>query len=399
MLPVFTQAIPILTKIEKAGYEAYFVGGCVRDYLLGRVISDIDIATSATPSEIKQIFPRTVDVGIEHGTVVVLWNNETYELTTFRTDGEYIDFRRPSEVTFIRNLHDDLKRRDFTMNSIAMDKGGTFTDPFCGKQAIRSKVIETVGSPRERFHEDALRMMRAVRFVSQLQFSVEQNTYHALREHAPLLENVATERKTVEFEKLLIGKGKEQALQILIDTSLYKYLPGLKGKQPALEQMVKLNIEPLAIDEMWTLLLYLLGTTIDHPETFLRQWKLPVKKIKKVTLLLQLLHHRLQQKWTVETLFDAKLENAIHTEKIYNILQQHDVLKGIMDLKKQHSLLPIKERQDLAVRGDDLMKWYDKDGGPWIKEVLQIIERAVITGKIENEKVQIREWLTKCNLK
>ena len=227
MRPVFKQAIPILTKIEKAGFEAYFVGGCVRDHLIGREISDIDIATSATPHEIKKIFPKTIDVGIEHGTVIVNWDKETYELTTFRTDGEYTDFRRPSEVTFIRNLHEDLKRRDFTMNSIAMDKDGTLIDPFQGKQAIQNKMIETVGTASERFHEDALRMMRAVRFVSQLQFSIEPTTYHALKEHASLLEKVATERKTIEFEKLLNGKNKIQALEMLIDTKLYRYLPGL----------------------------------------------------------------------------------------------------------------------------------------------------------------------------
>ena len=225
---MFEQAIPILLTIEKAGYEAYFVGGCVRDFILGKEISDVDIATSATPVEIKTIFPRTIDVGIEHGTVVVLLGEETYELTTFRTDGEYVDFRRPSEVSFIRNLYDDLKRRDFTMNSIAMDKEGMLIDPFEGKLAIGNKMIKTVGSPAERFHEDALRMMRAVRFVSQLQFSIEQNTYAALLENAHLLEKIAIERKTAEFEKLLNGHGKKQALKILTDTGLFNYLPGLE---------------------------------------------------------------------------------------------------------------------------------------------------------------------------
>ena len=221
-------------------------------------------------------------------------NKETYELTTFRTDGEYTDFRRPSEVTFIRNLHEDLKRRDFTMNSIAMDKDGTLIDPFQGKQAIQNKMIETVGSASERFHEDALRMMRAVRFVSQLQFSIEPTTYHALKEHASLLEKVATERKTIEFEKLLNGKNKVQALEMLIDTKLYRYLPGLKNHEKALLDVTRLDIELLTIVEIWSLLLYFIGCSTSESEKFLRQWKLPLKRIRSIQSILQWLNLRLQ---------------------------------------------------------------------------------------------------------
>lgn len=132
----FLSAVPLLTEIEHAGYEAYFVGGAVRDLLLDREIADVDIATSATPEEIKAIFPKTIDVGIEHGTIVVLFKGRTFEVTTFRAESEYEDYRRPSGVQFIRSLEEDLKRRDFTMNAIAMDKSGQLFDPFHGKQAI-----------------------------------------------------------------------------------------------------------------------------------------------------------------------------------------------------------------------------------------------------------------------
>jgi tRNA nucleotidyltransferase (CCA-adding enzyme) len=399
MRPAFKQASPILTKIEKAGYEAYFVGGCVRDYLIGREISDIDIATSATPYEIKKIFPKTIDVGIEHGTVIVIWDEETYELTTFRTDGEYTDFRRPSEVTFIRNLHEDLKRRDFTMNSIAMDKGGTLIDPFQGKQAIQNKTIETVGAASERFHEDALRMMRAVRFVSQLQFSIEPTTYHALKEHASLLEKVATERKTIEFEKLLNGKNKKQALEMLIDTKLYRYLPGIKNHEKALVDATRLDIELLTMVEIWSLFLYLIGCSTSEIEKFLRQWKLPLKRIKKVQSILQLLKIRQHHEWSINTLFIAKLENAISTEKLFNVLNNRHVLTGVPELESQFDELIIKDSHELAVSGKDLMKWENKQGGPWLKEALQFIESAVLTKQVVNEKEKIREWLQKCNPK
>ena len=399
MRPVFKQAIPILTKIESAGYEAYFVGGCVRDDLIGREISDIDIATSATPLEIKKIFPTTIDVGIEHGTVMVLWEQETYEITTFRTDGEYTDFRRPSQVTFIRNLHEDLKRRDFTMNSIAMDKDGALIDPFQGELAIQSKTIETVGAASERFHEDALRMMRAVRFVSQLQFSIEPTTYHALKEHGSLLEKVATERKSIEFEKLLNGKNKVQALEMLIDTKLYRYLPGLKNHEKALLDMTRLDIELFSVDEIWSLLLCLIGYSTSESGNFLRQWKLPLKRIKKVQSIIQWLKIRLQYEWSIENLYSAKLENAISTEKVVNILNNQDVLTGVSELKSQFNNLTIKDRHELAVSGKDLMQWENKQGGPWIKEALQSIEKAVLTKIVENEKEKIREWLQTCNPK
>lgn len=181
MKPIFQRAIPIIEKLEEAGYEAYFVGGAVRDLLIGREIADVDIATSATPIEMKAIFSKTVDVGIEHGTILILLKGEAYEVTTYRAESTYSDFRRPDEVRFIRHLKEDLQRRDFTMNSIAMDKNGELIDPFAGREAIKNREIKTVGSSEERFNEDALRMMRALRFKSQLGFLLEEGTYDALK--------------------------------------------------------------------------------------------------------------------------------------------------------------------------------------------------------------------------
>jgi tRNA nucleotidyltransferase (CCA-adding enzyme) len=223
MIEPFLTAIPIIEQLEASGFQAYFVGGSVRDYLLNRSISDVDIATSATPYEVKEIFSRTVDIGIEHGTVLVLFQNKSYEITTFRTEGAYQDYRRPTEVAFIRNLDDDLKRRDFTMNAIAMDRNGNLIDPFNGQSAIQKKVIQTVGSPDERFQEDALRIMRAVRFFSQLSFSVENETLEAIKNLGSLLKNIAVERIKVEFEKLLVGENANNAIRLLLDSDLYKY--------------------------------------------------------------------------------------------------------------------------------------------------------------------------------
>jgi tRNA nucleotidyltransferase (CCA-adding enzyme) len=397
MMPIFTKAIPLLEVIEKAGFEAYFVGGCVRDYLLGKKIADVDIATSATPQEIKTIFSKTIDVGIEHGTVVVIWDKETYELTTFRSDGEYTDFRRPSEVTFIRSLEEDLKRRDFTMNSMAMNKEGKIIDPFLGQEAIKNKRIETVGSATDRFHEDALRMMRAVRFVSQLSFTIESETQQALKTNAFLLEKIATERKTVEFEKLIQGKNRKHALQLLLDTELFLFLPGLTKHEKALHQLIQHNIESLSTVEVWSLLLYLMGTKQDEIDFFLRQWTLPIKKIKQIKAILSWLQVRLHCEWQTETLYKAGLENIIHTEILFNTIVQQPTYQSIPKLEEAYHQLIIKDRHELAVSGSDLMVWANQKGGPWIKEKLELIEKAVLTGQVRNEREKIREWLENCN--
>jgi tRNA nucleotidyltransferase (CCA-adding enzyme) len=397
MIPIFKKAIPLLEVIEKAGFEAYFVGGCVRDYILGRKIADVDIATSATPQEIKQIFSKTIDVGIEHGTVVVIWGQETYEITTFRSDGEYTDFRRPSEVTFIRSLKEDLKRRDFTMNSMAMDKKGKIIDPFLGQAAIKQNLIQTVGSATDRFHEDALRMMRAVRFVSQLSFAIEPETQQALKTNALLLEKIATERKTVEFEKLLQGENRKSALQLLLDTGLFLFLPGLTRHEKALHQLIQYKIESLSTVEVWSLLLYLMEIEQDKVEFFLRQWTLSVKKIKQIKSILSWLQVRLYSEWQIETLYRAGLENTLHTEILFNTIAQQPAYQSIPELKEKYHRLIIKDRHELTVSGRDLMRWANQEGGPWIKERLDLIEKAVLTGFVQNDREKIREWLEHCN--
>jgi len=397
MKPTFIKAIPLLEKIEEAGFEAYFVGGCVRDFILDKEIADVDLATSATPQEIKKIFPKTIDVGIEHGTIVVIWGRDTYELTTFRSDGEYRDFRRPSEVTFIRSLEEDLKRRDFTMNSMAMDKKGRLIDPFSGQKAIKSKIIETVGSASNRFHEDALRMMRAARFVSQLSFTIETKTDLALKENAFLLKNIATERKTVEFEKLLKGENRKLAFQLLLDSGLFLYLPGLRKHEEGLRKLAQFDYEHLSIVEMWSLLLYLMEIQYNEVEFFLRQWKLPVKKVKIIKSALRWFHFRLHSEWSIESIYEAKIEQALYAERLYNIFHHQNMTQSVQKLMDQYDRLVIKDRQELAVSGYDLMLWNYQKGGPWVKEKLAFIERAVLLGEISNQKDKIRGWLLKCN--
>lgn len=197
----------IIDKLEEAGYEAFAVGGCVRDTILNRSPEDWDITTSARPEQVKELFKRTIDTGIRHGTVTVMLARKGYEVTTYRVDGEYVDSRHPESVEFTSDLIEDLKRRDFTINAMAYNPKTGVVDAFDGIQDLNNKVIRCVGVPQERFGEDALRMMRAVRFSAQLGFDIDKNTMEAIKELAPTLANISAERIRTELEKLILSNN------------------------------------------------------------------------------------------------------------------------------------------------------------------------------------------------
>lgn len=199
----------IIQTLQAHGHEAYAVGGCVRDSLLGREPGDWDITTSASPEETKRLFARTVDTGIQHGTVTVLLGKEGFEVTTYRIDGKYEDSRHPTEVIFTRNLREDLLRRDFTINAMAYNDTEGIVDIFGGMEDLKRKVIRCVGNAQERFGEDALRIMRGVRFAAQLGFSLEEETKAAMEELAPTLEKISAERIQTELVKLLVSDSPE----------------------------------------------------------------------------------------------------------------------------------------------------------------------------------------------
>lgn len=397
MIQPFLKAVPLLTELENAGYEAYFVGGAIRDYLLDRSIADVDIATSAKPAEVKSVFSNTVDIGIEHGTVLVLFKGTPYELTTFRTEAEYSDFRRPDKVTFVRSLTEDLRRRDFTMNAIAMDRGGSIIDPFDGRKAISERKIETVGAAADRFSEDALRMLRALRFVSQLSFEIEAETLKALTRLAPLMANIAVERKTAEFEKLLTGKSRCQSIELLINTEVYKYMPGIAGFK---NNLVKLSHQPcsdLSNMEMWLLLLHYLELGQQEAESFLREWKLPSKKIKTLLHHQVWLKYRLENEWSPLSLYHSGRVAVRDVERVFHVIRGNPISTEVEWLLS-YDALPIKQRSDINVSGSELIARFGKPGGPWLKELLGKLETAILQKELNNNPAEIKEWLAKCNL-
>ncbi|MCC5890431.1 MAG: CCA tRNA nucleotidyltransferase [Alkalibacterium sp.] len=389
----FKDALPVIETLQDAGFEAYFVGGSVRDVLLGKEVNDVDIATSAFPEEIKRLFKKTVDVGIEHGTVMVLMDGESYEVTTFRTESTYQDYRRPDSVTFVRSLKEDLKRRDLTINAFAMDNEGLIQDFFDGEKDLRDHVIRAVGKPEERFNEDALRMMRAVRFASQLGFHLEADTYYAIVVNAHLLENIAVERIQVEFVKMALGDYILQGMEAFFTSNLFKFCPGMKHAEVALRRF-SLIPRPIKKERhVWALLLYFLGIR-DSKEaaSFLRYWKVSNQTINDSTRLLELIyyrHHRPLNQYQV----------YLYTPEL--VWEAEDLLEYIqLPSDKSHAIkliqsLPIQSRKELNIDGKRLMEEKDARGGKWLGEAIAMAEKAVILKAVKNESDSIVNWLRK----
>ncbi len=217
-----------MKELDKNGFASFVVGGCVRDSIMGKTANDWDMTTSALPEETLEVFKnyRTIPTGIKHGTVTVLIDKQPLEITTFRIDGEYTDNRRPDSVNFTRNIENDLSRRDFTVNAMAYSEKDGLVDLFGGMEDIENKIIRCVGNPDKRFQEDALRIMRAIRFSSVLGFKIEKETAESIRRNKYLLKNIAAERIRVELEKLLLGDDAERILLEFSDV-IFEIIPEL----------------------------------------------------------------------------------------------------------------------------------------------------------------------------
>ncbi|WP_282708967.1 CCA tRNA nucleotidyltransferase [Ligilactobacillus sp. Marseille-Q7487] len=385
----FKEALPILKKIQEAGFEAYFVGGSVRDTLLGLEIHDIDIATSAYPAEIKQIFSKTVDTGIEHGTVMVLDHGIGYEITTFRTESTYQDYRRPDKVEFVRSLAEDLKRRDLTINALAMDSNGQIVDLFGGLSDLDAHIIRAVGIAQERFHEDALRMMRALRFSSQLDFKIEKQTLQAIVQNAPLLEKIAVERIHVEWIKLLKGKAPSQGLQAFIETKMYRYCPLLETKKQGLQTMLEMQPFSCQSDEQcWAYLSFCLNLTKQDTVELLRAWKCANETIQKTQKVIAFLQSLKTENVTKRLLFETGKD-------LISCANQLALQAGFgwkeEQLMTQYELLPLKNKKQLCLNGKDLMA-LGYQPGPSLGELLARVEQLVLDGQLKNNSRDLEAY-------
>ena len=214
----------IIDTFYNNNYEAFMVGGCVRDCLLGLTPKDYDITTSALPNITESLFEKTIPTGIKHGTVTVVLDNENLEVTTYRTEGNYLDNRHPESVEFVSNIREDLSRRDFTVNALAYNNKEGLIDYFNGIDDIKNKIIKAVGDPNKRFQEDALRMLRAIRFSCQLGFEIDNLTYTAIKENYKLIKNISIERIRDELCKILISDNPCNGLNLLKDTGILEII-------------------------------------------------------------------------------------------------------------------------------------------------------------------------------
>ncbi|PZL24597.1 CCA tRNA nucleotidyltransferase [Staphylococcus aureus] len=390
---LFEQARPILEQIQDNGFEAYYVGGSVRDYVMGRNIHDIDITTSATPDEIESIFSHTIPVGKEHGTINVVFNDENYEVTTFRAEEDYVDHRRPSGVTFVRDLYEDLQRRDFTMNAIAMDTAYKLYDYFDGQQDINNRLIRTVGIAEERFQEDALRMIRCLRFQSQLSFDIAMETFEAMRTQMADIKFLSIERIVIELTKLMRGINVEESFNHLKSLKAFNYMPYFEQLD-----MNQINVtEPIDLE----LLIAIVSVKFDINYS-LKPLKLSNRQVKDINQYIQIMN-ALPSIITKEQL--KMFVYDYDTNLIKNVMVAADVLKAndiqgheplivnLQTIDETLHRLPMHNRKDMMVNGGVLMAHLNAKSGPWLKDVLRQIEIAIVTGKVSNEETEILKWV------
>lgn len=365
----------IISELNKNGYEGYIVGGCVRDYLMGIPPHDYDITTSALPEEVKAIFPHTVDTGIEHGTVTVIIDKIGYELTTYRIDGEYKDNRHPEQVIFTDKLAGDLSRRDFTVNAIAYNDQRGYVDMFGGMEDIKKAIIKGVGEPSKRFQEDALRMMRALRFSAQLNFSIEENTMLALKENAQLIKNISIERIREEFFKLIISDHNER-LDLLYESGMLPYfLPELK-KIIEDNSISYTTINTLSKD-ICVRLAYVFHTLdSDNVKKILHNFRTDNKTNKITSQLVKYIDFEITDKYSLRKLISILGENTEHEIEIMGAVKGIDTSKAKEMYSKIISAGDCCNLKSLAINGNDLKELgidHGKEVGEYLAKALDFV--------------------------
>jgi tRNA nucleotidyltransferase (CCA-adding enzyme) len=380
----------VLRTLEEAGYAAYFVGGYVRDRLLDRPVHDLDIATSARPEQVMALFPRTIPTGLAHGTVTVLEQGIPLEVTTFRTESGYKDHRRPDTVEFVANIEEDLARRDFTVNAMALDLRDNVIDPFGGQHDLSKRIIRAVGNPDERFGEDALRMLRCLRFASQLGFSIDPATYEAVRKRAADIRYVAVERINVEWNKALAGPYPDVVITASLDTGLAASLPGIERlfaeKQGWSDtEQAQLRRLPNLVSR-WAYVFLTCGR-MEEVETILRALRSEKKLIKAcrhmvdlAMLLAATVSKDKLASWVLEYGMDAMREAVL----LHQVRSETEELLPL--LMHVYETMQVKQVQDLVVSGADLQKELARKGGSWIRDVLFQLAREVNSGHVVNER-------------
>lgn len=371
-----TQSQKLLKLLEEHGHEAVYVGGAVRDFLLGKTADDYDIATSATPNEVKEIFPNTVDIGIEHGTILVLLEGAQFEVTTFRG---------PNAELGLNTLEEDLRHRDFTMNALAMTKDGELVDFVNGAADLKMGVLRAVDEPIDRVTEDPLRIIRAIRFSAALNLEIEPKTLKAMVLKAPTLENVAVERVKKEFDKLFVTEFLLEAFPYAEAIKLVDIFPFPRSNPSLLTACLPFK----TVYEGWAYIM-LAGKYGAHE--IAKVYKLSNDEKQYLTQVEGAVNIRLKSDFTIDALYHYTSSSLFMAEKFLAAMQKQINYRTQEDFEALRQQLPIHSKKDLVVDGQLLMKWVNEPQGRWIGEWMSKIEYAVLHRQCENDETAIREW-------
>lgn len=391
----------VLERLEEAGYVAYFVGGYVRDRLLGRPIHDIDIATSARPETVMALFPDSLPTGIRHGTVTVRMGDHAFEVTTFRVERGYSDARHPDEVVFVDRIEEDLARRDFTVNAMALDRRGRLVDPFGGREDLAARRIRCVGDPMRRFSEDGLRLVRAVRFAVQLDFAIEPRTWEALQACRETLSPVAHERIADELDKIMASPNPGRGFALLFESRLF----AADDLAPYLAPPAWPDLAALAVPEgretRWALLALLLGWTEHQAEAFARALRFSRERLDAITTLVGLARQGCPGEGEARQWRKLLLAHGLaHGLALADLCAARKAAGGPDALTQGraaaarlrervraiYAAMPVQNLKELAVNGRDLLKAVGRPPGPWVGRLLNELLVRVAHGELPNDK-------------
>jgi len=357
------KAIKVLKKITDAGFSAYIVGGFVRDTKLKRIATDIDITTNAKPKDIREIFKNNYCTTEEYGSITVEVQGVYFEITTFRKEISYEDNRKPVEFIYIDTLEEDLKRRDFRINTLCMDKTGKIIDYLNAQQDLEDKIIHTVGEAKQKLREDSLRILRAIRFATVLDFKLSEEVKVAILENRYLLKSLSYERKKEELEKIFTSKNVENGIRLLLELGLDEYL-----ELPKLKELSYVK----DLCGIWALL---------NPEKypFSKNEKELMKKIKAAYQ-------------------EANLQDSLtlYQYDLYTIMVASDMKNyNKKEMIKKYNRLPIHKRSDLAIKGEEIIALLSIEKGPIINEILTDLETQVLRKSIKNKNLDLKKYIVK----
>jgi len=370
----------IIRTLKAHGFEAYFVGGMVRDQVLGLKSEDIDLTTSALPEDVMKIFKRVKETGKKYGSVTVLMEDKPFEVTTFRTEGRYTNNRHPEEISFGTSLEEDLKRRDFTMNQLVMTEDEEIMDHHGGLEDIEKRLIRTIGEASKRFEEDALRILRALRFVGKLGFSLEEHTAQAMRKHRYLLKELAIERVMQELSKIVTSDYRTKAFMYMLDLDI---APVLYGLEEGIKNVAHLEEDLYPIE--FFILAHILGDVEDV-------FRFSNKERAIIERVIELHEVTKEDDFNRFIVYVNKLDMCLLVNKINRILGYKDQEESIREM---HERLPIHDVCDLAFKGQDILWKTNLKKHSLIGVIIDELKYKVIMEELPNEYKALEEYALK----